>query len=198
MRSFSTTGNHGLVPVDQRAVSKHLARLGIATVIVVLIAGSASAHRVDLVKPGRRLGPIKFGRTTLAQTKEWFGNPTQRKGVKLCESYPYTRIKWGRKLKIFFYKSGDDYIASLGSVHRHRIKSSQHGILGMHTSKGLRVTNRYAKSRRLYPNASVFRQSRNRYIHYLVHTPSRGSLYAYSQYRKGNVRGLYAGPYETC
>ena len=45
-------------------------------------------------------------------------------------------------------------------------------------------------------NASTYRFRRNRYIHYLVQTPSRGSLYAYSQYRRGNIRGLFAGPYE--
>jgi len=198
VRLSSTAGSHLPHPTRPRAVSRQLIRLGIGSVIVVLVAGSVSAHPVDVVKPGRRLGPIKFGRTTLAQTKEWFGSPSQRQRVKLCGSYPYTRVKWGSKLKVYYYKSGGDQVASLGSIHRRRIKSRRHGRLGFHTQKGLRVSNTYAKLQRLYPNASTYRSSRNRYIHYLVHTPTRGALYAYSRYRRGNVRRLYAGPYETC
>ncbi len=128
-------GFHTWSVVKTRAAMKHLTTLLSLALIIVLLAGSASAHPVDVVKPGRRLGPIKFGSTTLAQTKEWFGSPTQRKRVKLCGSYPYTRVKWGRKLRVFFYKGDDGQIASLGSIHRRRIKSRQHGKLGFHTKR---------------------------------------------------------------
>lgn len=180
---------------NRALVKRKTSFLIIVLLMVTLMAGSAAAHKVDVVKAGKRLGPIHLFETTLDEAKSWFGSPTGRRTVQLgC--IQAIRVKWGRKLMVFFDKS-KDHVAIQGEIRRRHLRSAKHGVLRPHTVKGLRVKDSHRKLRRLYPNADAFRHG-GHYDYFLRSSPHRGKLVAITEYKRGHVRRLFAGPYETC
>lgn len=166
-----------------------------ALTAAAVTAGPAAARPVDLVKGGSRLGPIRLFETTLAQTKSWFGAPTSRRWVRLgC--IKAIEVKWGEKLLVYF-ETGGDHTAVEGEIRRRRLRSKQHGLLRPQTIKGLRVGDGHRKLNRLYPKAAANRHG-DHFDYFLRSSPERGRLVALTKYRRGRIKGLFAGPYETC
>lgn len=159
------------------------------------LAGLASAHPVDAVKAGTRVGPIRFGVTTLKESKAHFGDPTSRQRVRLgC--IRAVRVRWGNKLQVM-YTTDTPRLAIEATVRQRTIQSAISGALTFHTRKGLRVGDRGARLRRLYPNANTEKHGRH-WDHFLVSSARYGRLVAITKSRRGPVAALFSGPYENC
>jgi hypothetical protein len=168
----------------------------LAAALVTALAPPSLARTVDLVRAGTRVGPVRFGETTLRQTQRWFGEPSSKKRMRVgC--IRALRARWGRGLVVFFTTGTGKRIAVQGTVRRRTLGSTRHGVLRFRTLKGLRVQNRNRKLRRLYPRVRPVRHRRH-FDHFLVSGPSKGRLVAITKHKKGRVRALFAGPYETC
>ena len=169
--------------------------VGASLALVALTAAPAVGRPVDLVKAGRRLGPIRLFETTLGEAKSWFGAPSVRRRVRLgC--IRALEVKWGKKLLVYFETAGD-HDAVQGEIRRRRLRSNKHGLLRLRTVKGLRVGDGHRRLRRLYPKANAERHG-DHFDYFLRSSADGGRLVALTKYRKGRVRGLFAGPYETC
>jgi hypothetical protein len=178
-------------------VSRRLSLLVVAGLVAGLVASAppAAAHRADLVKAATRVGPIRFGVTTLRETRAHFGDPTSRKRVRLgC--IRAVRVRWGNKLQVMF-TTDRPHVAIEGTVRKRTIRSQERGPLTFHTGKGLRVGDRGARLRRLYPNVSPVRHGRH-WDHFLVPSARFGRLVAITKTRRGKVAALFSGPYENC
>jgi hypothetical protein len=162
---------------------------------LTLTATHAGAHRIDKIRAGRRLGPVRFGHTSIKEAKGWFGQPTNRKPVQLgC--IKAVKVRWGERLVVYFTKT-TPHVAVEGTVFKRVFRSKEHGRLRMHTSKGLRVSDGNERLRNLYPKKKPFRH-RGHFDWFLVSSPSKGRTVALTRYKRSRVRGIFAGPYETC
>lgn len=169
--------------------------VGMSVALVVLTAAPAVARPADLVKAGSRLGPIRLSETTLDDARSWFGAPSVRRRVRLA-CIRAIEVKWGKRLLVYFEAAGD-HDAVQGEIRRRRLRSRNHGLLKLRTVKGLRVEDGHRRLRRLYPRANGERHG-NHFDYLLRSSPGGGRLVALTKYRKGRVKGLFAGPYETC
>jgi hypothetical protein len=176
-----------------RAFRVGLAMVCAALVLVALLpVNRAAAHPRDAIVAGKRIGPVRLGTTTLRRAKAFFGEPTVRKRVPLgC--IRAIKARWGRKLTLFF-TAGRPHVAIQGTLRQRRIMSDVHGVLRIHTRKGLRVGDSNRRLRRLYPNKAPVRH-RGHFDYFLRSSPK---LVAITKYRRGRVRALFSGPYENC
>ncbi len=195
--------DQGVVASSRSFLGRARRRSLIAASCLVVFAASLAAlpavgHPTDSVRAGRRLGPIRFGETTLSRAIAWFGAPTQRRRVRLGCIHAI-QARWGEKLVVFFTtgRQAENRRAIEGEVARRSLRSRAHGTLGMHTVKGLRVGDSSRRLRRLYPRARPIRH-RDHFDHFLVSHPRSGRLVAITKTRRGRVTALFAGPYETC
>jgi hypothetical protein len=164
-----------------------------ALVFVALIpANRAAAHPQDAIVAGKRIGPVRLGTTTVRRAKAFFGEPTVQKRVPLgC--IRALKARWGRRLTMFF-TAGRPHVAIQGTIRKRRIMSAVHGPLRIHTRKGLRVGDSNRRLRRLYPGKAPVRHG-GHFDYFLRSSPK---LVAITKYRRGRVRALFSGPYETC
>jgi hypothetical protein len=153
--------------------------------------GGATAHPRDEVWPGRA-GPIVRGETTMAELREWFGAPDDRRVVRVA-CVRVLRARWNG-LKVFVNR-GDDPTVGAIFVRKRTLESSEHGELRFHTSRGLRVGDRHPKLKRLYPNADPIDHAGH--IHYRLRTGKSGS-YMMGKVIDGRVVQIESWPFEFC
>lgn len=138
----------------------------VAIVTVALLAAPAFAHKRDLIRAGKRVGPIKLYETTVREVKRWFGEPTSRKVDERGCVRNVVQLRW-RGLKVFAgrYNDGRAPIAE-AHVSAPTITSLRHGELAIHTRRYIRVGDSEAKVRRKYPGAR--HETHRGHTHYIV------------------------------
>ena len=169
-------------------------RLGIAAVMVVTVAlpSSLSAHEADLIKAGRKAGPIRLQRTTLSQARDWFGEPLRRRNFQY-QCIQAIRVTWPEPQIIF--TRDEERRAVTAKIRDRTVSSNEHGTLRIHTKKGLRVGDSERRLRELYPNKEG--ETHRGHTHYiLVSGPNDGRLLA--RVERDEVVELETGPYEAC
>jgi hypothetical protein len=141
--------------------------------------------------PGRA-GPIVRGETTMPELREWFGEPDDRRVVRVgCVRV--LRARWNG-LQVYVNR-GDDRTVGAIFVRKRTLESSEHGKLRIHTSKELRVGDRHRKLKRLYPNADPIKHGGH--IHYRLKT-GRFQSYMMGKVVDGRVVQLESWPFEFC
>jgi hypothetical protein len=168
------------------------------TVAVTVMASSlvlvtpVRAHNGEDVTPNKA-GPIRRGETTMAEMREWFGEPSANEVVRVgCVRV--NRVRWGQRLKVFTQRD-DHRTADTIFVRKRVVSSSEHGDLTMHTAKGLKVGNRERRLRNLYPNAEPITHSGH--THYRLDTNREGE-YVMAKVVDNRVVRLEVWPYEFC
>lgn len=161
--------------------------------VSVAIGTSALAHRGEDVTPAKA-GPIVRGTTTMSEMREWFGNPTARKVVRVgC--IRALRARWGNDLKVFAPRGEDGRIVGAIFVRSRNATSTKHGELNWHTKKGLKVGDRNRKVRRLYPNAEPITHAGH--THYRLREGADNG-YMMAKVVDGRVVQLEVWPFEFC
>ena len=141
-------------------------RILVAIVTVAILAVPAFAHKVDLIRAGKRAGPIKLYETTIREAKRWFGEPTDRKVERRGCVRRVLRLRWpGLKVYAGRYQNGWVPIAEV-HVSAPTVTSSRHGGLAIHTRRYVRVGDTEAKVRRKYPGAR--HETHKGHTHYMV------------------------------
>ncbi len=162
----------------------------VVLVLVQIGVGSALADLEDLVST-RRAGPFKRGATTFQQAKEWFGRPDR----VTHHDYQCIRVKdarWYNKFRVTFDRFDNTMVVAI--IKRRAVNSDQHGRLGFHTKKRLRVGDRSRELRNKYPNAR--RHEHSDYNHHILISNDSGRLEATT--KNGRVVELRSFPYEAC
>jgi hypothetical protein len=164
-----------------------------AALVFVLSVGSlpATAHEADLMKP-TRAGPIIRGRTTIQEMRDWFGEPTSRKVIRVA-CVRVRRVKWGDDLKA--YINPDLGTADAIFVRSRTITSEEHGDLTLHTRRGLRIDDSERKLVRLYPDADPITHAGH--THYRLKTGRHG-VYLMAKVVDDVVIQFESWPYEFC
>lgn len=156
----------------------------------------AMAHERDLITPGGRVGPIRTNRTTTAEMKQIFGEPSSRKVIRVgCSRV--IRLRWRDQIQTLTY-SGDEQRRIVDvKVLARDVQTSQAGrTYSFHTRRGLRVGDSEARLRELYPGRRDGHSHRG-HTHYLLGESDSGTrLIAKVVGRK--VVELEAAPYEFC
>jgi hypothetical protein len=166
--------------------------LAAAPLVAANAAGEASASPRELIVAGKRLGPIRFGSTSLRRAKAFFGSPTVQRRVPLgC--IRAVKARWSDELTLFF-TADRPHLAIQGTVRKRTITSRVHGDLQIHTRKGLGVRDPNRRLRRLYPKKAPVRHG-GHFDYFLKSSPK---LVAITKYRRSRVRALFSGPYENC
>ena len=163
--------------------------------IVCLVAlqmswGSALADLEDLVST-RRAGPFKRGVTTFQEAKDWFGRPDR----VTRHRYQCIRVRdarWFGLFRVTFDTFDNTMVVAI--IKRRSAFSTQHGRLGFHTKKGLRVSDEAKELRNKYPNAR--RHEHRNFNHHILVSNGTGRLEATT--RNGQVTELRSFPYEAC
>lgn len=165
-----------------------------ATVIAssLVVGGTAGAHNGEDVTPNKA-GPIRRGETTMAQMRDWFGEPTATKVVRVgC--IRVNRVRWGQRLMVYAVRDARRHVSAI-FVQRHTITSAEHGDLTVHTVKGLEVGDRERRLRNLYPNSEPITHSGH--THYRLDT-NRFGEYVMAKVVDNRVVRLEVWPYEFC
>jgi hypothetical protein len=165
--------------------------------VVGLVASSltamngAFAHPRDEMWPNKA-GPIIRGETTMAELREWFGQPDSRRVIRVA-CIRVVRARWGG-LQVFAER---DKVRTADAifVKSRALESAEHGELRIHTGRGLRVGDRHRKLRRLYPNADPIKHSGH--IHYRL-KGGGANAYMMGKVVDGRVAALEAWPFEFC
>lgn len=159
-------------------------------VLAQISLGAAFADLEDLVSV-RRAGPFKRGVTTFQEAKEWFGRPDRVRH----HDYQCIRVKdarWFRQFRVTFDRFDDTMVVAI--VKRRSAVSDQHGRLGFHTKKGLRVGDEAKELHNKYPNAR--RHEHRKFNHHILVSNGTGRLEATT--KNGRVIELRSFPYEAC
>lgn len=152
----------------------------------------AQAHRLDRVTP-QRAGPVVRGETTMRELREWFGDPTYRKAVRVgCERV--IKAGWDGKLRVYATRATPRTVRAI-FVRARTFTSAEHGKLAMHTGRGLRVGNSETRLRRLYPRSEP--ETHAGHTHYRLRTDADGP-YLMAKVVDGVVVQLEVWPYEFC
>ena len=177
-----------------RARSTTVAIAAATTAGLVLGGAPAGAHKPD-VFTAKRAGPIKVEQTSLDQATAWFGDPTVTKQLHIgCTDV--TMARWRKKLKIYHHEVEGELVAAEVWVWRRKIKSTDHGTIGMHTRRGLRVGDTRARLLELHPEATKYKYKGRSFYELRPATPSKGRLRAVV--KNGDVRSLINAPWEYC
>ncbi|MGH2790496.1 MAG: hypothetical protein ACRDJ0_05875 [Actinomycetota bacterium] len=159
----------------------------------VAIGAGVQAHQGEDVTPSKA-GPIIRNTTTMSEMRDWFGNPTARKVVRVgC--IRALRARWGDDLKVYAPRVEDERIVGAIFVRSLSITSQEHGELNWHTKKGLRVGDRNRKVRRLYPKAEPIKHAGH--IHYRLRE-GRDNGYMMAKVVDRRVTQLEVWPFEFC
>ena len=162
-------------------------------VIGLLVAAPASGHRADLLTAAGRVGPIERGETRYRDVKQWFGEPSSYKVVRVgCVRLP--RVRWGTRLEMIIGRRSAGRTVQQVIVKKPVIQSREHGPLTFHTRKGLEVGDSEKRLRRLYPNAQG--QTHSGHTHYSLNSGLHGRMLA--RVENGRVVNILVGPYEFC
>ena len=103
----------------------------VAIVTVALLASPAFGHKRDLIRAGKRLGPIKLYETTVREVKRWFGEPTSRKVDERGCVRNVVQLRWpGLKVFAGRYNDGRAPVAE-AHVSAPVITSLHHGELAI-------------------------------------------------------------------
>jgi hypothetical protein len=172
-----------------------MSRFLVGAALVILVAGPSNAHKADLFT-ANRVGPIKIGKTTLKQTKAWFGDPSKRRKVTVGCDVELTRVKWGNRLKIYFGRSGKKRVVSEVWVRDRTITFDGIGDLTMHTRKGLKVGDKVKRLKNLYPKAKRYKFKGRAWYELRPAGPVKGRVRAYV--KDGGVVALTNPPWEYC
>ncbi|MGH2751968.1 MAG: hypothetical protein ACRDK3_14020 [Actinomycetota bacterium] len=155
-------------------------------------AGQASAHPSDAIRP-TKAGPIIRQETTMAELREWFGEPDVRKKIRVgCVRV--IKARWGDQLVVYAARTTPRPVEAI-FIQERTIVSSEHGELEIHTAKKLRVGDRHRKLRRLYPKSQPITHSGH--THYLLRFGANDSR-LFAKVKHGEVVQLEAWPFEFC
>jgi hypothetical protein len=166
----------------------------IGVAISVLIPGVSVAHKADLFT-ANRAGPIKVGKTTLSEAKDWFGEPTKRRRVIVGCQVKLLKVKWGNYLKIYFSRGKNRKVTEVW-VRDRTITFDGLGELTMHTRQGLRVDASRRKIKDLYPKARRYRLNGRTWFELRPAGPVKGRVRAYV--KEGRVTAFANPPWEYC
>lgn len=156
-------------------------------------ASPAAAHLSDLMS-AKRAGPIVRSNTTMAELKDWFGDPTVREVVPVgCVQV--IKAKWGKKLMVYAWRDEGHPVAAT-FVRKRTITSSEHGDLTMHTHKDLRVGDRERRLRNLYPGAEPM--THDGHTHYRIGGEAPDGGYMLAKVVDDEVVQLENWPFEFC
>ena len=151
------------------------------------------AHRADLIRAGKRVGPIKIYETTLRETKRWFGEPTSRKVVERACVRNVVVLRWGRDLKVYAGRY-EGKTAPIAEVHVwDTLHSSVHGDLTIHSRRYIRVGDSEKKVKRKYPGVRA--ETHEGHTHYMLEEPYDKVM---AKVVDGTVVALEARPFEWC
>ena len=131
---------------------------------LLFVAAPATAHDADLMRAGKRVGPIKLYETHPREARRWFGEPTSRT-VDERGCVKAVRLWWRGELKVFAGRGKSGTIAEVHVLDR-TISSTQHGDLTIHTRRGIRVGDSERDVRRAYPKADS--DTHRGHTHYFV------------------------------
>jgi hypothetical protein len=157
-----------------------------------VLAGSATGQEPDLVTP-RKAGPIVREETTLAQMRDWFGDPTERRTVTVACSR-VTKARWGRRLLVYAWRDHGRHVAAV-FIRARSLRSREHGELTIETARGLSVGDSERRLRRLYPNSNPHTHAGH--SHYRLRTGPYGD-YLMAKVVSREVVQLEIWPYEFC
>ena len=165
----------------------------VSVLVCLLIASPATAHKRDLMRAGKRVGPIKIYETTVREAKRWFGEPTSREVEERGCVRNVVQLRWpGLKVFAGRYDNGRAPIAEV-HVSAPTITSSQHGALAIHTRRYIRVGDSERKVRRKYPGAR--HETHKGHTHYMVEDDYDRVMVRVEERR---VVKLEARPFEWC
>lgn len=168
-------------------------RIVIVLVATCVVAAPASAHKRDLMRAGKRVGPIKLYETTLREAKRWFGEPTSRRVERRGCVRNVVRLRWpGLKVYAGKYRGETAPIAEV-HVSSPTITSARHGELAIHTRRYVRVGDSEAKVRRKYPG--VKGETHRGHTHYIVEDDYDRVMV---RVEERTVVKLEARPFEWC
>ena len=164
-------------------------RLVAASSLMVLLQTSgsavpATAHPSDVIRAGRRAGPLHLGETTRSEARAMFGAPDRRKLVSFgCVEAK--KLIWRNQLVGTFWR-GEDHPVLQVKIDARRVRTVAGEPVRIHTRKGLRVWDPLEKLRRLYPDAT-FHPHKGRHRHWLL----------YENRQKGRLWGTTAAGHVT-
>ena len=166
----------------------------VSVLVILFLAAPATAHKRDLIRAGKRVGPIKLYETTVKEAKRWFGDPTRRRIVGRGCVQNVLELRWDGSLKVWAgrYENGRAPIAE-AHVFAPTLTSTQHGALAIHTRRYIRVGDSERKVRRKYPNARA--ETHLGHTHYIVED-EYDRLYV--RVEDGVAVKLEARPFEWC
>ena len=160
-----------------------------AALAAAALVTSASAHDRDVVTPNR-VGPIEMNETTVAETKEIFGEPRSRL-VKQVGCFKVVRLRWDG-LQTYHYKQSKT-IADV-RIRDEQIQAAQ-GVYRFHTKRGLQVGDTEARLRELYPHRKPMTHPGGGHVHYRLAGEYNKVL---AKVVDGIVTELEAAPFEFC
>ncbi|MBA2725170.1 MAG: hypothetical protein H0U53_04200 [Actinobacteria bacterium] len=165
--------------------------LGAVTASLV-VAGPVGAHERDVITAGGQVGPIETGMTSTADMKKIFGDPNQRKIVRVgCSRV--VKLRWDDVQTYAYLADPDRKIVDVKVLSRtlHALQSDYN----IHTWKGLRVGDSEARLMRLYePDPG---ESHNGHTHYLL-GEGRSDNRLVAKVVNSKVVQLEAAPFEYC
>lgn len=166
--------------------------LVLSVALVSMAATPAVAHRADLITAKGKVGPIQNGETTISDMRDLFGDPSERKVVRVgCSRV--IKLRWGNELQTYTYRGDDSRHIIDVKVLARRVHAGD-AVYRIHTYKGLRVGDSEAKVKELYPDSAAG-EPHNGHTHYLL--GDRGTKLL-AKVVDGFVVQLEAAPYEYC
>ena len=166
--------------------------LSISTLGLCLVLSSpAVAHQRDLITAVGRVGPIQNGETTISDMRSRFGDPSQRKVVRVgCSRV--IKLRWGSELQTYTYRADESRRIIDVKVLARRVHADG-AVYRFHTYRGLRVGDSESRVEELYPG--VDGETHNGHTHYILGDRETKLL---AKVVGGEVVQLEAAPYEYC
>jgi hypothetical protein len=157
-----------------------------------VLTGSATGQETALVTPGKA-GPIVREETTLAQMRDWFGEPSARRTVTVACSR-VIKARWGRRLVVYAWRNRPRRVAAV-FIRARSLRSAEHGELSVETARGLSVGDSRRRLRELYPHSNPHTHAGH--SHYRLRTGRYGN-YLMAKVVDRKVVQLEIWPYEFC
>ena len=167
--------------------------VGLSVGLMCLAAVPVGAHERDLITSRGKVGPIKNGETTTADMKRMFGEPNERKIVRIgCTRV--IQLRWDDIQTRTFRGDPDRRIIDVKVLNR--VVNALEADYKIHTDKDLRVGDSEARLKRLYnPDPT---ESHNGHTHYSIEEGRRLGTRILVKVIDGKVVQLETPPYEYC
>jgi len=166
--------------------------VGLVAAVIVVGAAPAGAHRSDLINGEGRVGPIQTNETTTSDMKAMFGEPNQKKIVRIGCSMVVS-LRWD-DVQVRAYQA-DKQRKIVDVKVLSRTVNAIDADYKIHTSRGLRVGDSEARLRELYSVAEG--EPHNGHTHYLLQEDRYWNRFV-AKVIDSKVVQLETAPYEYC